>query len=386
MHKVQTYKRMALALLLVALLSLLSLSSALADEDKSVKEKITQLEAMIDDLESIVKSLTLQVQRVSEGVVSDLESFRPRLFTVEKLLKDNTFEIRKLSGTVAQLTESVQVLSELPEQVAYLKASVAELNAQLAESVQALSHRIGSNELALSKLQESVERALIVTEDFKANLGTLFTRLDGVEGKLAGLQEHSGILQTGLERLAAQLDSGIGTLAVRLEELEARLGGLRDALAQVESLKQMFSQLQVNQAELAARQEKTEAQLAQLRDRLQQLTIKKKEEPGLQELQAKVERLTNKIAAVLIEVEQSRMAISELEQSLAGMKEEIKGEVLAALPPLPRVPSAEEIRLQVEEIAAQQLKRAQARADAAQGLAIVALLAGMAAIAVSLLL
>jgi len=85
-------------------------------------------------------------------------------------------------------------------------------------------------------------------------------------------------------------------------------------------------------------------------------------------------------------VEQSRMAISELGERLEVMKEEVKAEVLAELPAVPEVPTAEEIRLLVEEVAAAQVKRAEAKAGAAQGLAIVALLAGLAAIAVSLLI
>jgi len=401
MRNLQTFKRTALALLLVALLSLLSLSSALADEDKSVKEKLAQLEATIDDLESLVKSLTIQVQRVSEGVVSDLENFRPRLFTIEKLTKDNTFELKKLSGTVAELSDQVEALSELPGEVANLKASVAELNSQLSTSTEALSSRIGANELAISKLQDSIERTLIVTEDFKQNLGSIFGRLAAAEGKLEQLQEHTGALQVGLEGLAAHVDSSIGSLGTRLEDLEAQIEALRDALAQVKSLSEMVSQHQAQMAELFAHRERMGAHMARLKDMLQQLTeqtnfnSQQLEEHAARldaieaqlgqpdgDLQERVDRLADKIAEVLIEVETTRQQMTELQQALATLKDEVKREVLAAV----RVPSAEEIRLQVEEIAAKQIKQAKARADAAQGLAVVALLAGMAAIAVALLL
>jgi len=402
MRNLQTFKRTALALLLVALLSLFSLSSALADEDKSAQEKIAKLEAMINDLESLVKSLTIQVQRVSEEVVSDLENFRPRLFTIEKLTKDNTFELKKLSGTVAELSDQVEALSKLPEEVAQLKASVAELSSRLTESEQALSSRIGANELAISKLQDSVERTLIVTEDFKENLGSIFARLAAAEDKLKQLQEQTGGLQVGLEGLSAHVDSSLETLSTRLGDLEAQIGALQDGLAQIKSLSEIVSQMQAQLAELAAHRERMGARMAQLKDILQQLSeqvkanttqleehasrleaieaqIAELEEPDLKE---RVDRLANKIAEVLIEVESTRQMVDELQQALATVKDEVKREVLAAV----QVPSAEEIRLQIEEIAAKQIKQAKARADAAQGLAMVALLAGMAAIAVALLL
>jgi chromosome segregation ATPase len=281
---------------------------------------------------------------------------------------------------VAQLAEEVGALSELPQQVAHLKASVAQLDAQLNEGLQALSHRIGSNELALSKLKESVERAMILTEEFKKNLGRLFARLEGVEERLSLLEQQGDALQGELGELRAWAESQLGSLAVRLEELESRLMGLKELMAQVEGLKGLFAKLQEHQAKLAARQEHNEAQLAQLKERLVV------EDPRVAELERKVDKLTEKLAAVLIEVEQSRLAITELEGRLEGLREEIKAEVLAEIPPWPQVPTMEELRLVAEEVAAEQVKRAQAQAEAAQGLAIVALLAGLAAIAVSLLL
>jgi chromosome segregation ATPase len=378
MRTSQMFKRTALALLLVALLSLFSLSSAFADEDKSFNEKITKLEAMIKDLESVVKSLTLQVQRVSETAISDLESFRPRLFSVENLTKDNTFEIKKLSGTVAKLSEMVEALRELPGQVSHLKTYLKDVDAKLSASIGALSNRMGAIELAVMKLQESVEQTLVVTHVFQESVGKIFNRLDAAESILGALH------------------GGIGSLAARLDDVERRTSQLQSAVAQVDSLSAMFSQVQVNLAELAARQDRSEARAAQLRDMVERLAMQvERLQAQLGETQPKeptrpdgtqapqIERLASRLAEVVMQLESNQRAIVELQQSITRIKEEIRVEVLASIP---RVPSEDMIRIQIEEVTAKQLKEALARADAAQGLAIVALLAGIGAIVAALLL
>ncbi len=385
MRMPQTFKRTALALLLLALLSLFSLSSAvLADEDKSVQEKLKQLEAMIDDLESVVKSLTLQVQKVSETAVADLENFRPRLFTIENLTKDNTFEIKKISGTVAKLSETVDMLSALPGQVEQLRAYLKEVDANLSSSIEALANRMGAIELAVSKLQDGVERATTLTNAFQENLGRIFNQLDATDSRLGAVENFLGAL-----------NSSVGSLAARLDDLDSRTAQLQSAITQVESLSAMFSQVQVNLAELAARQDKAEARWAQLKDmvdRLEMQVMQLKTAPAPaptptpqpdSALAERVTRLENKLSEMVMLLESNQKTVADLQQSFSKVKEQIKVEILASLP---KIPTAQDITIMVEEIAAKQIKEAQARADAAQGLAIVALLAGMAAIVAALLL
>lgn len=381
MRMPQTFKRTALALLLLALLSLFSLSSAvLADEDKSVQEKLKQLEAMIDDLESVVKSLTLQVQKVSETAVADLENFRPRLFTIENLTKDNTFEIKKISGTVAKLSETVDMLSTLPGQVEKLRAYLKEVDANLSSSIEALANRMGAIELAVSKLQDGVERAITLTNAFQENLGRIFNQLDATDSRLGAVENFLGAL-----------NSSVGSLAARLDDLDSRTAQLHSAITQVESLSAMFSQVQVNLAELAARQDKAEVRWAQLKDMVDRLEMQVMQLKGDQTvtptpdgtLVERVTRLENKLSEMVMLLESNQKTVADLQQSFTRVREQIKVEILASLP---KIPSAQDITIIVEEIAAKQIKEAQARADAAQGLAIVALLAGMAAIVAALLL
>jgi chromosome segregation ATPase len=413
----QTLKRTALAVLLVALLSLATLSSAFADEDKGVQEKLAQLESTIDGLESLVKSLTLQVQRVSSEAISELEDFRPRIFTVEKITKDNTYEIKKMSGTVAALAEQVDTLSGLPEQVASLREHLGELSEKLGSSVQALSNRIGANELGIAKLQETVENAIVLTNTFQENLGRIFSQLDAARSEREQFQSFIAGMQTGLEGLANQLDSNTRSLQAGLEGFAVRIDNLEGQLDQVSSLASTVGELQMKFAQLDARAEKFEARLAQLRDLMQRLqniqpkiaevaeTVQQlssqvqvnsrqiqENNRQIQQIEAqlgpdtnlseRVDRLSTKMAEIVMQLQATQRSVEDLQMSMESLADQVKSEVMASLP---RVPSTEEIRLQVEEIAAQQMKQAQAQAGAAQGLAIVALLAGAAAIAVALL-
>ena len=371
MRMSQSFKRTALALLLTALLSLFSLSSASADTDKSVQEKIQQLQSMINDLEAVVKSLTLQVQKVSETAISDLENFRPRLFTVENLTKDNTFEIKKLSGTVAKLSEIVDMLSGLPDEVAQLKSYLHEVDANLSSSVEALSNRMGAIELAVSKLQDGVEQAVTLTNAFQDNLGRILNRLDADENILGALH------------------GGIGSLAARLDDLEGQTAKLESAITQVDSLSGMFSQFQVNLAEIAARQDKVEARWAQLKDMVDQLqmdVMQLKQSKGDQtggkpdgSLADTVERLASKLSEVLMQVESNQQALVSMQKTVTDLTVKVSAT-------LTRDQIIVIAKQSAEEASAKQIKEALARADAAQGLAIVALLASMAAIVAALLL
>jgi len=415
MHKLLSI-RMITAVLLVAL-SLFSLSSATLaadyEEEQALKEKVEQLEAEVDGLTSLLKSLTLQVQKVSDEALYDLEEFRPRIFSVEKLTKDNTFEIKKTSGTVAQLSEQVAELSDLPEHVYNLKNSVASLKESVDSRVSEINNRIATNELGINQLQAAVEEAVIITKNFDETLGSIYSRLDTTEGNVGMLNAQIGELQSNLEALALEVESGYETISGKLGELDGRVYQIHEALQHVDQLAGMVAEFQVQLAELVARQEKTEVRQAQMvdtfkklegvHDQLEELhaqllvTVRHVEENSrqLQENTARLNTLqsemknaedgasSERIAALFAQFEQTQRQIAELESSIASAREEIKRDVLRSIP---RVPTTEEITLLIEEATAQQVKEAQARADAAQGLAIVALVTGLAAVAVALLL
>lgn len=414
MHKLTSISRTLTAVMLVALLSFFSLNSALAadyDEEKALKEKVGQLEAEIESLTTLLKSLTLQVQRVSDEAIYDLEEFRPRIFSVEKLTKDNTFEIKKMSGTVAELSEQVAELSDLPEHVYELKNRVADIKSYVYSKAEEIDNRIATNELGISQLQAAVERSIIVTQSFEESLGGVYARLEGTEGNLSMLHAAVSELQSGLEALAIDVDAGYSAISDKFMEIDGQVAQLHEALMQVDHLAGMVSEFQVQMAEIAARQEKTEVRQAQMKDTFdrlanvhgqleqlhaQLLVTSRHVEENSRQLQENTARLAElqaqmggegqygeRVAELFAQFEGTQRQIAELEASIAGAKEEIKRDVLRSIP---RVPSTEEIVLLIEESTAAQVKEAQARADAAQGIAIVALMTGLAAVAVALLL
>jgi DNA repair ATPase RecN len=414
MHKLTSISRTLTALLLVALLSFFSLNSAIAadyDEEKALKEKVEQLDAEIESLTNLLKTLTLQVQRVSDEAIYDLEEFRPRIFSVEKLTKDNTFELKKMSGTVAELSEQVAELSDLPEHVYSLKNKVEDVKSYVYKKAEEIDNRIATNELGINQLQAAVERSIIVTQSFEESLGRVYSRLEGSEGNISML--HAGVseLQSGLEALAIDVDAGYSAISDKFGQIDGQVAQLNEALMQVDHLAGMVSEFQVQMAEVAARQEKTEVRQSQMKetfDRLanvhgqleqlhaQLLVTSRHVEENSRQLQENTARLGElqsqmggdgqygeRVAELFAQFENTQRQIAELEASMAGAKEEIKRDVLRSIP---RVPSTEEIVLLIEESTAAQVKEAQARADAAQGIAIVALMTGLAAVAVALLL
>ena len=274
MHKLLSTRKIT-AVLLVALLSLFSLSSATLaadyEEEKAIKEAIEQLEAEVAGLTSLLKSLTLQVQKVSDEALYDLEEFRPRIFSVEKLTKDNTFEIKKTSGTVAHLQEQVAELADLPEHVYALKNSVASLKEHVYDTVEEINNRIATNELGISQLQAAVEEAVIITNHFDDNLGSIFSRLDSSDAAIGMLNAQIGELQAGLEALAMDVDTGYEAIAGKLGELDGRVYEIHEALMHVDQLAGMVAEFQVQLAEIASRTEKTEVRQAQMQDSFKKL-------------------------------------------------------------------------------------------------------------------
>ncbi|MBI1729471.1 hypothetical protein HY229_02200 [Candidatus Acetothermia bacterium] len=425
MYKLMSSWRIPALVLLVAFISLFSLSSAFAqnyDEEKDLKAKVQQLQADVDDLTSLLKSLTLQVQKVSDSSNTDLEEFRPRLFSVEKLTKDNTFDIKKMSGTVADLSEKVTELSDLPDQVYQLKDSVTDLKSKTINSIAELSNRIAANELGIQHLQDAVDKAVVLTNNFEQNLGTIFSRLDGSDANINTLHGQIGDLQNSLQKLSTDVDTGYSTLSADINGLNGKVADLQDALTKVDNLAGMVAQFQTQLAEVVARQDQTEAKQAHLSDtvdklgdiqgQLEQLNAQLlvaarnvqensqqiqdntarldelqaqfggKSGSASQDVQSQLDRLTQKVGDILAQFNSTQQSVTDMQQQIASAKDEIKRDVLSSIP---RVPTTDEITVLIQQTTAKQVKEAQARADAAQGLAIVALMTGLAAVAVALL-
>ncbi|HED03792.1 MAG TPA: hypothetical protein ENI60_03375 [Candidatus Fraserbacteria bacterium] len=463
MIKFTGFKRTSLILVLVALLSFFSLSPAYAQSDtKALKAKLTQLESQLGNLEMVVKSLALQIQQVSDASKSTVQQFGPRLYSVEQIVKDNGFQVKRLDGTVATLSHAVKQLADLPGEVAQQKADLASLSDQLTKTTQELSNRIKANELGISKIKEGSDHAVALTNAMQANLGSLLSRMDTAEGQLSDLQSSFSNLSantsssisdlstkldggmsdlsakigssmsklaaktdSSISDLAAKTDSSIGGLAARLDDADKRLSQLQDTANQVSSMTGTIGSLQASVAQLASNLDKQAAGIARLQDvvkrlgefkqlqgvaervqanstqlkalqaQLQALSQKAKvQRPQPQQphvpadVTKKVDRLTAKISDVLIEAENNKKSLTDLQGSLAGLKAGVAQQVQSALASVPSRSDIQNVQQQVtqlQQLTAKQIKRAEMKADAANGLALIGLLAGLGAVAVALL-
>ncbi len=393
-------KRMSLILLLVALLSFLSLGPVYAQsqsETNALKDKVAQLESQLGNLEMVVKSLSMQIQQVSDASASTVQQFGPRLYTVEQIVKDNGFQIQRLNGTVADLGNTVKQLADLPDAVAHAQSDIASLNDQLSKTTDALTNRIQASELGITNLKDAVDKAVALTNAMQANVGSLLGRMDAAEGKISDIQGTVGSLAarlstaethiTDLQNTASQVTSLAGTVTTLQADL-AKLAAQADKddarISRLEDIVQRLGQLNQLQG-LAERVQANTQQLAALQDQVQAVMKQMGGAPGQPptDLAQKVDSLTSKLADMLIEEENSKKAIADLQGNLATIKSDVAQQVQSAIA---GIPSAADIQKQIEESSAAAVKQANMKADAANGLALVALLAGLAAIAVALLI
>jgi DNA repair ATPase RecN len=197
-----------LTLLLVAMLLAVGATPlASAQDDKSVKDKVAQLEKQLKELEAVVKSLSIELQKLTQAGTGEIENIRPRLFAVEQLAKDLSFDLKKLSGRISNLEGQVEQLAELPQQVSDLKYSVGEL-----------ASRMKANELAIGQLRDQLEKlagiqALVI--NLQGTVGTLSNRVEVVEKGLAALTDQVGKLQA-LTPLVKGLQDTTANLSVRV--------------------------------------------------------------------------------------------------------------------------------------------------------------------------
>lgn len=358
-------KRTSVILLLVALLSFFSLNPAFAQsETKALKDKVAQLESQLGNLEMVVKSLSLQIQQVSDASASTTQQFGPRLYSVEQIVKDNGFQIQRLNGTVASLSDTVKQLADLPGEVEHLKADLATLGDSLSKTSEELGNRIQANELGLSKLSESVDHAVALTNAMQANVGSLLSHMDAAEGKLSDLQGTVSSLTSTVSTLQA----GLAQLSAQMDKHEARLSRLEDIVQRLGEFKQLQG--------LAERVQANTQALSTLQEQLQAIT--KQLGAGSQQpmgLGQKIDSLTAKVSDVLIQAENNKKTVADLQSSLQQVQGALAG-----------VPSAADIQKQIEGSTAKAVKQAEMKADAANGLALVGLLAALGALAVALFL
>lgn len=379
-----------LTLLLVAMLLTIGTAPLVPaqDESKSVKDKVAQLEKQLKDLEAVVKSLSIELQKLTQAGTGEIENIRPRLFAVEQLAKDLSFDLKKLGGRTSNLEDTVDKLSELPQQVMDLKYSVGEM-----------ASRMKANELAIGQLRDQIEKlagmqALVI--NLQGTVGVLSNRMDSTEKGLAALTDHVGKLQA-LMPLVKGLQDTTANLSVRVGRIEETLVKHSQQLEQLSGLPGIVVTIQATVGELASRTSSLEGHFARLQDvvsALQEMTSKLSgrldvSETRDDELLQKFNRIGDALGKLLIDIEATKIKMNELQDRVAK---------LSGQPAGPTEPTVD-IKVMVEQTIAEKVKNlqtmvaqakqeakdAKAAVEGANSLALIALVAGLAGILVGFL-
>jgi chromosome segregation ATPase len=422
-------KQTLVALMLATIFVFSPAVQSLGDEYKSgqsIEEKIAELEGQLSGLTALVKSLSLQMQEVSHDTTYDLGDFQPRLHTIEKISKENAFSVKILSGSVGELVGAVDALSELPAKVYEAKNNLKELHYYFEEAAEGYDAKIQNSELVVKELHTALERTQIVLETLFANFEPLNMRLEENEAYIQNLAAQADAIHGGFEQVASNASRGLTGLGNHADELSARISQLESAMQQAQQVSEFASRISVEITQIVTRIDETESanveifeffeQFARFEGRVgdlhnqieqvgsQLLVLSRQAEENSGQINANADRieslmrmasgdsgdesaaegrLSQKIQEAFIQFEGTQQSIDQLRASFATAQDDIKRDVLRSLP---RTPSTDEILMLIQESAELQVREADARAAQAQSIAMIALLTGLSAIAVSLLL
>jgi len=353
------YGRTFLGVLLATLLTVVFVAAAKAEED--VEKKVAELEAKVKGLENLLKTLSLQLQEATEAFKTEMVNVGPRLFAIEKLSKDLSFDLKKNESRLMTLEETVGKLAELVPKVASLQ-----------ENVKELAGRVKNTELGLSKLAEAVDK-----------LGGLQNLVVGLHQTVGGLQSRLEADEKKMADLQASMQSSVAELTARLEKAEMGIGKLGSTVDPLKDIPSVLMALQNNVGGLTNRIERAEVRVSRVVDITEQLSGLQPVVAKLQErveeiekrigvapdteLAKKVQKLQEALGTILADLEATKMKLAEVETKvmpdLAAIEKEIEEGVAAATKALEK-----------------RLKEAESKAAAANNLALLGLLAGIAGI------
>jgi len=263
-------------------------------------------------------------------------------------------------GFLAELNDAIQALNRADQDlVARYRTLAAELSeakaaiGQLRESVAGLVPRIEGLEAGLADAAEAISNLHDLVADKFAEVQA---RFEANEAAIQGLVED-------FTSFKAQVEGQLGALADRLAQCMAscdeRFGALSAQLAELaESLATLSSQVRDHEARLAAL-----------------------EEQDLGSLQRRILALEQAAQALQIKIENNRAKLEGVEAALGGFTADIQANK-EAIASLTRRLGAQETRLTALEAQVDGLdvQAVQDALGAAQGMAILALLVGIAAI------
>ena len=335
---------------------------ALAREHDAFTARFEDLEARLDALAERLEALP---EEIAERFHAQLQGLRDALDALGRKQAEDRQRMEQLQDQITSLDQDLLSVRSTVVRLGEDQRDLRDWLRELAERVTALEKRLE----ALDALEEASERHARRIEELTARLDALSDHIAALKSdvgtnaaaieELQGLLDEIAALKGALEELQGRLGGALGDLRNELAALGERVGaneeGLASAHAQLGSLQ---GEVDALRADLEGRIADLEAQLRALADRLQQL---EGEFAALGELPGRVDGLALRIERLeALQAQMAELAARQkrLEEELAGLrrdvanigpaleeaKEEIKREVLAAVPRAPERVEQEGLR------------------------------------------
>lgn len=418
------------------------LSISVMNASKGLEAQATGLQPRIFNVENMVKDLSFDVKKTVaaladmqghvDALIAQVEEFQPLVINLQSTVVKFGDKLEYMSGHMDKLTVGLanvtefanQINTNLGGQIAALSDQYSQLygalsamkgvvdanmtqlattNTQVAalnEAVVALNVKVGSNTESIYENHEAIQALAEYVE--KAH-GEGMEHLDSLSMVVGTLDQRVGKLERAVDELnilgptLASLRDTVAGLAARSDRTDARLGRLEDVAQQFANTAHAFEQVASLTQELSMRLSGLEKQvqemggadehsaylaaaIADLQKQVDQ--IKAGMGAGNGASSADLADLKSKIGQLVMELENTKMELATLRETVSSTqvttidKQQIVSEIRT------------EIRSEISDLTgvADKIDEAIKKADAANGLALLALLAGVAAIALNLLL
>ncbi|MCR4403888.1 MAG: hypothetical protein NUW06_01085 [Candidatus Acetothermia bacterium] len=370
MLKFSLLRRSLLLLLLLALVGGSLSVATQAQDDSTLKSKVAQLQDTMKALESTVRALSVEVLKLSEDFDKGVADLQPRVLTLERLYKELQFNYKKFEGTISELQA---VTAKLSEDVGDLRESFGSLSSTvitLQNTVGGMTARLEKSEGRLGILAEQVQD-LSELKPVVVALGQTVSDLAGTVPVLQKAVADLSNAQSSLQPAVVSLQGTVGDLYIRVKLYEDRLLELSETVRTLSGLPAVLNNLQDVVGKLLVRADQSEAGIKNLEVYVHQMNI--------EDLYGSIEKLKEKLGSVLMEVESTRMKVQELQKPIdvQAIKSEIVSSVKAEVEP--SVVAVQQAAAKIDTMQ-RQLDENAKKINAANTMALLALLVGLAAV------
>jgi chromosome segregation ATPase len=232
-----------MALLAVALLGVFATSSAYASSDD---DALSELQARVNGLESLVKDLSISVMQASKSLEAQANGLQPRIFNVENMVKDLSFDVKKTVAAMADMQGHVGALLAQVEEFQPLVIKLQSVVVGFGDKLMYLTNDIDSAKVDLANViefsHETDARVTVLGDHLGGQLAALsdeFAKLYSMSNATqAAVETNSGSigeLHEAVVSLNVRVDSNTESIYENHEALEHIYGAMDEKFSDVES-------------------------------------------------------------------------------------------------------------------------------------------------------